>query len=379
MFVKIKKMKKKNLAVVFGAKSAEHEVSIVTVFQAYEWIDKSKYEVFLIYIDRENKAFLCPKLRKEDYKSFIEKILKQQKRIEFVKNGFLLKNKFYWKRYKLDVALLIMHGSFGEDGKIQGMFDFLNIAYTGSDVVGSALGMDKVLMKSVLKELGLPVLPYVWFYKREFRENKKEFLAKINKDLKYPIFVKPANAGSSVGITRVDSNRQLVKAIDYALRFDRKVLVEQGLDNAVDINCAVMRDGEIKTTVCEQPISEDKFLSFEEKYLKGGKRKGMASLSRIMPAPISDKVSVRIGEMTRKIFRVLGGWGMARMDFLYQTKTGKLYPNEINTIPGSLAYYLWGGSGVKPRELIDKMINSAIRRQKETESLTCQFKSKILD
>lgn len=370
---------KKNLAVIFGTNSAEHEVSIVSTFQAWEWIDPSKYNRFLIYIDRQNQAHLCPNLKKEDYQHFIKKVLQSNKPVQFVKEGMLVGKGIGKKKVKIDVALLVMHGAFGEDGKIQGMFDYLDIAYTGSGVLGSVLGIDKVAMKNVLTKLNLLTAPYVWFYDLEYRKNPRRINSLIKKELKLPYFVKPATSGSSIGISKVVNQKSLKKAIEKASRFDHKILVEEGMKNAVDINCAVMGGYEPVVSVCEQPLTEKEFLSFHEKYLKGGKTKGMAGLSRIVPAPIPDKVARNIQAISKTIFKELGCWGMARIDYLYQKKTQQVFPNEINTIPGSLAFYLWQASGIKPPQLIDKMVQLALEKEKEFKRLDYSFKSKILD
>ena len=372
-------MNRLNLAVIFGAKSPEHEVSVVTTFQAWEWINPRKYHRFLIYIDYQNQAYLCPRLKTTTYSRFIEKTIKKNQRVEFTRGGILIKKGLLRRMIPLDVALLLMHGRFGEDGRIQGMLDFLGIPYTGSGVLGSALGMDKVAMKDVFVKMGLKVTPFEWFWSKEFRGDSEKIIARIEKKLEYPLFVKPANAGSSVGITCVEKRGELRKAVKKASRFDYKILIEQAVEGAIDINCAVMGGYRPITSVCEQPISEDKFLSFKEKYLKGGKTKGMAGLSRIVPAPIPDKITREIQEITEMIFRELDCWGMARMDFLYQKRTGKVYPNEINTIPGSLAFYLWEASGVKPPRLIDKMVELALKRKKELERLNYIYQSPILN
>ena len=372
-------MKKLNLAVIFGSKSPEHEVSIVTTFQALKWVDREKYNCFLIYITPQNETFLCPSLGKEDYKHFLEKTLKKKEGVQFVPDGIKVKKLFAEKEISLDAALLLMHGAYGEDGKIQGMLDFCGIPYTGSGVLGSAIAMDKIATKAILKSLGLPITPYDWFLFRKFRDGKADLIPRLEKKLKYPMFVKPANAGSSVGISKVKNKEQLIEAIKFAAQFDRKILVEQGIEEAVDINCSVLGNDEVIVSVCEQPISDDEFLTFKEKYLKGGKNKGMAGLTRIIPAPIPEKKSLEIQEMGKLIFRELGCAGVCRIDFMYQKKTGKIFPNEVNTIPGSLAYYLWEASGVKPSALIDKLVDLAIERAKEINGLNYFFKSQILD
>jgi D-alanine-D-alanine ligase len=367
-----------NLAVIFGARSAEHEVSIISAVQALDWIDKKKYKPYLIYLDHDNNPLLCKWPRKKDLSTFIEKTIKNDNKIEFVKGG-IKAGKLLRRIIKIDVALLIMHGAFGEDGKIQGLLDFYDIPYTGCGVSGSVLGMDKVLSKELFAEIDLPACPFVWFWDNEFEENKKKTIKTIEKKLKYPIFVKPANCGSSVGITKVKNRNELEKAIKKASKFDHKILLEQGIEQSVDINCAVMGGYELKTSVCEQPIIEDEFLSFQEKYLKGGKTKGMAGLSRIVPAPIPDNISKKIQEAAKIAFREIGAFGMARIDFLYQPKTKKFYINEINTIPGSLAFYLWQASGVEPKKMLDEMVSIALERKKENASVSFSFRSKILE
>jgi D-alanine-D-alanine ligase len=373
-------MPKLNLAVIFGAKSAEHEVSIVTTFQAWGWIDRKKYNPFLIYIDQSNNAYLCPHLRKESYKDFIKRVLEQNKRVTFVQSGIEISGGILLKkRVKIDVALLTMHGLYGEDGKIQGMLDFFDIPYTGSGVLGSALGMDKVLMKEIFEKLGLKVVKYFWFYDVEYKKDKSLIFRKVDKELGYPVFVKPANCGSSVGIRKVKNRKMLDEAIKQAGKFDHKILIEQGISGAKDINCSILGGYDSEVSVCEEVLTDEEFLSFEEKYLKGGKTKGMLSLSRIMPAPIPDGVAKEIQRQAKMIFRELGCWGVARMDFLYQPKNKTIYPNEINTIPGSLAFYLWKASGLEPSSLIDKLVSLALERKKQQDSLNLTFKSRILD
>lgn len=367
-----------NLAVIFGAKSTEHEVSIISALQALDWIDRKKYKPYIIYLDYDNNPFLCKWPRKKDLSAFIEETIKSNKKVEFVKGG-IRTGKLLRKTIKIDAALLIMHGAFGEDGKIQGLLDFYEISYTGCGVAGSVLGMDKVLSKEIFAKIGLPVCPFTWFWDKEFEKNKKEVLKTIEERLKYPIFAKPANSGSSVGITKAKNRNELEKAIKTASKFDHKILLEQSIEGSVDINCAVMGGYDLKVSVCEQPISEDEFLSFQEKYLKGGKTKGMAGLSRIIPAPIPDSVSKKIQEAAKTAFRETGAFGMARIDFLYQPKTKKFYINEINTIPGSLAFYLWQSSGIEPQKMIDEMISIAIQKNKENSLLSFSFKSKILE
>ncbi|MBM3208669.1 D-alanine--D-alanine ligase [Candidatus Shapirobacteria bacterium] len=371
-------MEKINLAVVFGGKSLEHEVSIVSTFQAWEWINPQKYNRYLIYIDQNNRSYLCPSLRKENYQQFIKKVLEEKRGIEFISGGFRYSRSFLKKEVGIDVALLILHGAYGEDGRVQGMLDFYGIPFTCSGVLGSALGMDKVEQKNIFEKLGLPITPYLWFYDFEYQSSPQKIKLEIKKCLKYPLFVKPANGGSSVGVTKVKEERGLDQAVQKVSQYDHKILVEQSV-GGVDINCSVMGGYELRVTPCEQPLSEDEFLSFREKYLKGGKTKGMAGLSRIIPAPIPDEVAGLAQEMAKKVFRELGCWGMARMDFLYQKETQKIYLNEINTIPGSLAFYLWQAYGLTPSQMVDELIKLALEREEERARLNYHYQSEILN
>ncbi len=372
------KGKQLNLAVVFGGKSSEHEVSIVTAFQVWSWINQQKFKCYLIYLDQQNNSFLCPLLQGDEPQKFIKKVLRQKINVNFVKGGIEFKQGLLKKHVDLGAALLLTHGGSGENGELQGLLDFFDIPYTGSDVLGSGLSMDKVLTKDLLVRCGFRVAPYLSFYGYEFKNKPKVIISRIEKKIKYPVFIKPARGGSSIGISKVDNKNELTKAINLALLYDFKILVEKSIEGAVDINCAALGGNRLIVSVCEQPISEDKFLSFKEKYLKGGKSKGMAGLARIIPAPIPEKISEEIRQMTQIIFPRIVGWGMARVDFLYQKKTGKIYPNEINTIPGSLAFYLWEASGIKRSELVEKMIILAKERKRATNKLKFSFESEIL-
>lgn len=372
-------MAAKNLAIIFGGKSPEHDVSIVSFFQIWPHIDSRRYRRFPIYLDFDNQAYLAPFPDQKNFRHFIDKTLERHRQVRFVRGGLEIKRLLGWKKVLLDSALLLLHGSYGEDGRLQGFLDFLDIPYTGSGVLGSALGMDKVAMKDIFIRLGLPVTPYLWFWFDEFRRQPKVILAKIKKELTGPIFVKPANAGSSIGITRVIKKKDLTTAIRRAARFDKKILVEQEIKNAVDINCAIMGGFQPLVSACEQPLSDDKFFSFHEKYLKGGKKKGLVNVSRIVPAPLPPKTTQRIQEMSKLIFRELDCWGVARMDFLYQERTGKVYPNEINTIPGSLAFYLWEAAGIKPRQLVNRLLHLARQRYQQQQRLHYSFASPLLD
>jgi len=374
----MKSMEKKNICLIFGGKSAEHEVSIVTGLQASGWVDPAKYNLWLVYLNDQNKAYLCSSSN-GNYRQAIETALLKKQYVQFSFGGIIIKNGFFNKYVSIDCALLATHGGSGENGVLQGMLEFFDIAYTGSGILGSSLGMDKSVMKQIFVNNNLLVLPYISFSLDDYEFDGKGIKAKIEKTVKYPVFVKPARGGSSLGISRVEKESGLDKAIKEASGYDYKIIIEQELKEAIDINCAVMGGDIISVSLCEQPLKEDEFLTFEEKYLKGGKTKGMAGLSRIVPAPIPDKVSREIQEMAKIIYKTLDCWGSARIDFLYQKKSGKVYPCEINTIPGSLSYYLWQASGIDVREMVDRLIDLAIEKKNKNSQINFSYRSQILD
>ena len=217
-----------------------------------------------------------------------------------------------------------------------------DLPYVGSGVTGSSVGMDKIIQKSVFKDNGLSVVKHLWFLKSEWQDNKIEIIKNIENILGYPVFVKPANSGSSVAISKANGLKELEGAIDIASNFDRRILIEEGKENIIEINCSVLGNNDLTVSVCEQPLKSQDVLTYEDKYLKGGKVKGMAGLSRLVPAPISEELTKKIQEMTKTAFRAIDASGVARIDFLVDEKNNKIWINEINTLPGSLSFYLMG-------------------------------------
>jgi len=368
---------------VFGSRSVEHEVSVVTAAQVFSSINKNKYEVIPVYIDKEGKWWSGSKLA--DLKSFKNLQLKselglRQYRLSGIWGEKKLVSVDGWPKKEIifDIAFLAIHGTFGEDGTIQGMLEMLNIPYTGSGVTASAVGMDKVIQKALFEKEGISVVKYVWFNKSEWENNKKEKIKEVEEKLGYPAFVKPANLGSSVGINVAKNRKELEWAVSVAMEFDRKILVEEGKLGIDEINVSVMGNEKIEVSICEQPIKGNKLLTYEDKYLKGGKIKGMASLSRLVPAPISIKLKEMIQEMALKGFRAVGAGGLARIDFLVDIKEGKVWLNEINTLPGSLSFYLWEKSGYPFSRLIDRLVELGIERWQLRQKIQFSFDSKLL-
>lgn len=378
------KNSKTKVAVVFGGRSVEHEVSIVTAMQIFENINRDKYEVIPVYIDKAGRWLVDKRLEKlENFKNLKLTDIKAPEYFFAASpsvKSLLPKNviKSFFTKISANIYFPAIHGTFGEDGTLQGLLEMTDVPYVGSGVIGSAVGMDKIIQKSVFKDDNLPVVKYVWFLKSEWENNKIEIIKNIEKILGYPVFVKPANLGSSVAISKARGLKELENAIDVASHFDRRIIVEEGKENIIEINCSVLGNNDLTVSVCEQPIKTQDVLTYEDKYLKGGKTKGLASLSRLVPAPISKELTKKIQEMAKTAFKAIDASGVARIDFLVDEKNNKIWINEINTLPGSLAFYLWEKSGLSFGELIDRLIDLGFERHKERQELTFSYDSDLI-
>lgn len=381
---------KTNVAVFYGCRSVEHEVSIISAVQAMRAMNKEKYDITPVYVTKEGEMYTGEKLFViEEYRNLPE-LLKQSQKVQFLRENGSVVMKYEnsglfakKKSVKIDVAFPIVHGTNCEDGTIQGLFEYLNIPYVGCDILSSAVGMDKAVFKDVLKNVGLPVLDCVCFRAREYMADKNAITLKINEKIGYPLIVKPVNLGSSVGISKVNSENELDEAIMLALSFADKILVEHAVTAIREINCSVLGDADnCEASVCEEPFMNDEILSYEDKYMgnskSGGQSKGMASLGRKIPADISEEKSEEIRNLACNIFKALGCGGLVRIDFILDTDTDTVYANEINTIPGSLAFYLWEATGVPYKELCDRLIELAFRRQRNRENITYTIDTNIL-
>ncbi len=378
------------VAVVFGGRSVEHEVSIVTAMQVFENINREKYDVTPVYIDKSGRWLVDDKLKKIDnFKNLklgvkvAEYIFEASPSVKALAPKSTLK---FFRSIKTDIYFPVIHGTYGEDGTIQGLFEMAGVPYVGSGVTGSAVGMDKIIQKSVFKDNGIPIVKYLWFLKNEWENGQGEIIKNIEKTLSYPVFVKPANLGSSVAINKADGFKELQEAIDLASQFDRRLIVEEGKNGIVEINCSVIGNNELTASVCEQPIKDGEMLTYEDKYLKGGKTKpfdaaqgkGMAGLSRLVPAPISEEFTKKIQETAKKVFRAVDAAGISRVDFMIKPDTEEFWITEINTLPGSLGFYLWEKSGIPFSNLLDKLIELGFERHKERQELTFSYDSDLV-
>ena len=378
-----------NIAVFYGCRSVEHEVSIISAVQAMRAINREKYDVTPVYVTKEGEMYTGDCLFSiEEYRNLPE-LFKKCDKVYFVRSGEKVVMKYEnsglfskKKERSIDVAFPVVHGTNCEDGTMQGYFEYLGIPYVGCDILSSAVGMDKAVFKDVVKRAGVPVLDSIEIRAREYTLNKEAINERLIKEIGLPLIVKPVNLGSSVGITKVSEEGKLDEAISLAISFSDKVLIEKAINNLREINCSVLGDADsCEASVCEEPFMNDEILSYEDKYLgnsKSGPSKGMASLGRKIPAELSDERANEIKELACKIFKCMGANGVVRIDFMIDKDTDTVYANEINTIPGSLAFYLWEASGVKYNELLDRMIELAFKRQRNRDNLTFTIKTNIL-
>jgi len=378
------------LGVIFGGPTVEHEVSIISAVQAMNNLNKEKYDVYPIYVTKDRTWYCGKMLMDIDMYRDFDTLKKYAKKVTlYNSNGvFKLQSLTGLKRTvtELDVVLPIVHGNNMEDGTLQGYLELVGIPYVGSGVLGSSLGQDKVVMKQVFESVGIPIVDYTWFYDCEYYEDKKSIIEKVDK-LGYPVIVKPATLGSSVGITFVKTEEGLEKAIEEAIKYDIKVVVEKAVQNLVEVNCSVLGNYETQTaSVLEEVMSTAEFLTYQDKYIGGGKgsktkglgSKGMAGASRIIPARLDDKTTAKVQEYAKKAFKALNLGGVCRIDFLIDSKTNKVYVNEPNTIPGSLSFYLWDKTDKTYPELLDEMITLAIKNYKAKTKKTIKFDTNIL-
>ena len=366
---------KTNVGVVFGGRSVENEISVITANQAIQAMDRDKYNIIPIYITKEGKWYSGEALFDVSNYRDTKKLLAMceevyMKPIYGDTNLYRTKKGFFGKEVvaNLDVILPALHGTNCEDGTFQGVMEFSGIPYTGCNTLASANGMDKITMKMILKECGIPVVDYCWFSDKEWDDKKESTITKVEEKLGYPVIVKPANSGSSVGIRAAHNRAELIDAIDYAISFTSRVIIEKYVQKLKEVNCAVLGNYyECQPSVCEVPVRSGEILSYQDKYMNGGGKQseGMRSTVREIPANLPEESTRFIQKAACDTFRALSCDGVARIDFIIDEATGEIFVNEINTIPGSLSFYLWEYSGINFGTLIDKLIEIAFRRKQD--------------
>lgn len=380
------------VAVAFGGRSVEHDVSIVTAHQIMAVLAED-HEVVPLYITKEGRWLTSPALndlavykarRWDEVGEEVTLAPGVGARGALQVGGGRLRGP---RRIELDVVVPAVHGTFGEDGTLQGLLELADVPYVGSDVVASALGMDKVAMKAVFRAAGLPTVPDVLVETSRLDADPDSVLDEIESTLHFPVFVKPTRLGSSVGIAKAKDRAGLIEALEVARRYDRRLLVERSMEGCIEVNCSVLGGGGVtpQASVCEQPVAWQEFLTFEDKYMRSSKtgsstkEAGMASLDRRIPAPISESLTKQIQDNAVRAFRALGAAGVARVDAFAEESTGEAWVMEINTVPGSFSFYLWEPSGVSFRELMTRLIDIALVEHRSKSELMFTFESGMLD
>lgn len=389
-------MQKIRLGVIFGGPSVEHEIAIISACQAMAALDTEKYEVIPIFITKKGLWYTGEALKEVGNYAALDDLLKQCQQVSMTANRgehklIIPKKGFFGKEQEIpiDVMVPVMHGAHGEDGCLQGLLELMNIPYAGPGVLGAAVGMDKVMMKAVLRSAGVPVIDGIFFTAEEWYSRREETLAEVEKTLGYPVIVKPANLGSSVGISKADDRDGLAAALDYAATFTGRLLVEHCVTNMREINCSVLGgNGKAKTSVCEEPITSSEILTYADKYMGGSKGakgsggakggKGMSGSRRQIPADLSEEMSEAMRDLAKRSFIALDGNGVCRVDMILDVDQNQIYVNEVNTIPGSLSFYLWEASGMNFTELMDELVQLALKRQRIKESHNFSFDTNIL-
>ncbi len=351
-------MAKLNIVVLYGGRSVEHEVSVITGLQVMHNLDKDKYNVIPIYVTKDGRFIKGNNnfLKAEFYKN-LDQI---DSPLVHLRGGTMITDKYLLKKQeKIDCAVLAFHGTYGEDGCVQGLLEMAGIPYTGCGVTASAIGMDKLIQKMLFGSVGIPVLQ------------------SLISNFQYPVFVKPANGGSSIGITKARNAKELKDAIEVAKAYDNRIVVEESAEGFSEINISVLGNGSnLITSVCEQPIASKEVLTYDDKYKSGGK--GMAGAKRVIPALIKPATAAKIAEYAKRAFEAIDGSGLARVDFLVSPDEKTIYINEINTLPGSFAFYLWEKTNLPFPKLLDKLIELGKQRFEERNSRITTFSSNIL-
>ena len=379
---------KTNIAVFFGGRSVEHEISVISALQAINAFDSQKYNIIPVYISKQGKWFTGPELltiaNYKDMKSLEQKCEEVYMRPIYgdynlyrvnAKGGLFSKKDPVVD--EIHVAFPVLHGSHGEDGMFQGLLETIGIPFVGCDTLSSANGMDKITMKMILRESGIPVVDYVWFTDREWLSGREEIDKKIEQDLGYPVIVKPANLGSSIGISKAADRKELDNAIEQACRFSSRIIVEKMVEDMMEINCSVLGDADNRqSSVCEEPVKKKDFLTYDEKY-GGGSKSGMEASEKKIPADIPAEMATEIQKLAADTFRVLSCNGVSRIDVMVDRSSNEIYVNEINTIPGSLSFYLWEETGISFPDLMDKLVALALKRKRDTERKTYSYDTNI--
>ncbi len=386
--------------VFFGGPSVEHEVSVITAMQAIQALDDSRYQVIPVYVTKQGEFYTGEHMSKlESYRDIPAALAQGQKVLLTKEQGevclMAAQSRRFGRQFRqvLDVALPIFHGTGGEDGTMQAHFERLGLPYTGPDVTSSAIGMDKWASKAMFKLEGVPCVDGLKLRQSEYFADPEGVAARIEQAVGYPAIIKPYNLGSSVGIHKCRDRAALLEGLEDAFLYSQAVLAERAVQNLREINCAVLGDDEeARASVCEEPLNATDILTYADKYQSGGGGKtgaktggsksgegqGMSSLARVVPANIPEEMTKTVQRLAIRAFRAIGASGCSRIDFLLDDQTGELFVNEINTIPGSLAFYLWEKTDLPFPALMDELVRLALKRQRQKGLLHTSFETNLL-
>jgi D-alanine-D-alanine ligase len=376
---------KKTIAVIFGGRSAEHDVSIITAHTPIiqSLLAAGTFDVVPVYIAKDGSWYSDKAMNEMSYfkQGDIEEKLKKLKKLRFAfDDGLtLIYPGIISKTVSVDVVFPAMHGTFGEDGSLMGFLRMAGVPFVGCDLAASAVAMDKSLAKQVVAAEGIPVVPYVWFTKHDWETRKNELMERIKK-LHWPLFVKPVHLGSSIAITKVRDESRLEDAIEVALHYDDKVLVEESVENLIEVTLPIMGNDESRLALMERPLNKTEFFDFNDKYLSVGKKgSGVNSQYSEIPAQIDADLAQKVEAYGKAAYHALGCAGIARVDFLIDSTSRTVYFNEANTLPGSLYQHNWKKAGVSGVELVNTLVALAEERFQKDRGLTRAFRSEILN
>lgn len=377
-----------HLVVAFGGVSPEHEVSILTAMQVMSTLLDSKYTIIPLYISKSGQWLTGDILKDLKQYGDLDSLIQQASPCYFSRDQLgrvvleYAKKGLFSKPIQKPVYAIVVsfHGGAGENGSFQGICEQYNLPYTGSGVLASSLGMNKVKAKQLCEANHIPVTSSLNFYEEDWDCHNDTILKEVEQ-LGYPVIVKPSSLGSSIGVKKVESQSALIRAVETAFRYDAQILIEEAVTPLIEINCAVLGTPESSiSSVCERPLGSNEALSFADKYQRGGAaEKGMASADRVIPADISEELNQNIRALSKQIFRIFQATGVARIDYLVQKDTQKVYFNEINTIPGSFSYYLWEYSKLNFNDLLDQLIETAITVHQQKNGRILHYETNLLN
>lgn len=371
------------IGVFFGGKNPEHDISIITGQLVLAGLAKLRIPAHAVYLGKDGSWYLGNELHSIDFfkkQRDLHTLGKWTLDLERSRGAMVFRQKGLWgKTVKIDMAFPAFHGQNGEDGTIQGLFETFDIPYVGCSVASSAIAMDKVLTKQLYEQAGFPTTKFIHFYKADWEAKKDDYVTKINTGLAWPLFVKPARLGSSIGIAKVRNGKELSFALDVAFHYDEKALVEEAVPNVMDLTCAVIGNDAPQASLVQESVFTEDFFSYDDKYISGGGAQlGNAKKSIIIPAILDEAATAAVRNLAKEVFLKFECAGIARVDFLYDKESKKMFVNEINPLPGTLYHHLWEKSGVPLPDLLKRLIALAIEKNKRKKEFTSSFSSSIL-